>query len=53
MQLTIVAQNLGHGGLYDGDGNPQDPQRCRLWEQANGAHGELSEAPFLARAIRA
>ena len=24
MQFSIVVQNLGHGGLYDGDGNPQD-----------------------------
>lgn len=24
MRLTIVAQNLSHGGLFDGDGNAQD-----------------------------
>lgn len=24
MQLTIAVQNLGHGGLKDGDGNPED-----------------------------
>ena len=24
MLLTIMAQNLGHGGLQDGDGNPED-----------------------------
>ena len=24
MELSIVVQNLGHGGLFDGDGNPQD-----------------------------
>lgn len=36
MQLNIVVQNLGHGGLKDGDGNPDDrwPQ---LTERINGA----------------
>ncbi|GHE14687.1 endonuclease/exonuclease/phosphatase family protein [Streptomyces alanosinicus] len=36
MQLTIVVQNLGHGGLKDGDGNPEDrwPQ---LSERINSA----------------
>ncbi|WP_030889819.1 endonuclease/exonuclease/phosphatase family protein [Streptomyces sp. NRRL S-1868] len=36
MLLTITVQNLGHGGLADGDGNPEDrwPQ---LAERINGA----------------
>ncbi|MFC9431589.1 endonuclease/exonuclease/phosphatase family protein [Streptomyces sp. NPDC056987] len=36
MQLTVAVQNLGHGGLADGDGNPEDrwPQLAR---RLNGA----------------
>lgn len=36
MQLTVAVQNLGLGGLADGDGNPED-RWPRLAERLNGA----------------
>lgn len=36
MQLTVVVQNLGMGGLENGDGNPQDRWPL-LAQRMNGA----------------
>ncbi|MFE6052858.1 endonuclease/exonuclease/phosphatase family protein [Kitasatospora sp. NPDC056446] len=36
MDLTVVVQNLGHGGLKDGDGNPED-RWPKLAERIEGA----------------
>lgn len=41
MRLTIVAQNLSHGGVYDGDGEPEDRMQA-LADRIHSAGADLA-----------